>query len=164
MSIKARHSASLADGGYPGYGWRPQIEGPPPPEVSAPPPAPVAGGWRTVQAPYVPKRRQAQKQLQQQGYQQPGQHGQQIVLCGSHAPAPAPTYCTRSGDVRRCPQTYNFRLIEHFMQANLLLAPGAPAGHNIPFMSPPPRDGLFSASHLGFFVFPSRRGLLMWCY
>lgn len=91
MSIKARHSASLADGGYafyPGHGWRPQIEGPPPPEVPAPPPAPAPGGWRTVQAPYVPKRRQAQKQLQQQGYQQPGQHGQQIVLRGSRAPPP----------------------------------------------------------------------------
>ncbi|KAJ7926698.1 hypothetical protein B0H13DRAFT_1972229 [Mycena leptocephala] len=127
---------------YTGHGWRPQIEGSPPTEVPAPPPAPAPGGWRTVQAPDVPKRRQAQKQLQQQGYQQPGQHGQQIVLRGSHAPAPAlPTAPAPWKEATKPKQDESNPPAWAQWRPNPLLAPGAPAGPSVPLMSPP-RDGL----------------------
>ncbi|KAJ7926703.1 hypothetical protein B0H13DRAFT_2313201 [Mycena leptocephala] len=126
MSIKARHSASLADGGYafyPGHGWRPQIEGPPPQSSGTAASARAGGGDRPGA--------------------QPGQHGQQIVLRGSRAPPPVapahlPVERSDEAETRRVESACVGKL-----ETNPLLAPGASAGPNMPFMSPPPRDGLF---------------------
>ncbi|KAJ7775534.1 hypothetical protein B0H16DRAFT_47210 [Mycena metata] len=113
MSIKAKHSA---DGVYT-PNWRPPaaIEGPP--AEPAPPPGPAPGGWRTVHPPHVPRRRQQQ----------------QLAL---RAPAPAPPAPAPPPPAPNLPAWAQWR-------PNPLLAPGAPAGPNMPPMAPPPRSGLF---------------------
>ncbi|KAJ7476321.1 hypothetical protein B0H11DRAFT_2426760 [Mycena galericulata] len=119
MSIKAKHSA---DGVYePGWRPPPPEEAPPPPEP-APPPAPAPGGWRTVHAPHVPRRRQ-----------------QQLALRASPAPAPAPAPPPPppAAPAPNLPAWAQWR-------PNPLLAPGAPAGPSThAVVAPPPRSGLF---------------------
>ncbi|KAF7349845.1 hypothetical protein MVEN_01285000 [Mycena venus] len=114
MSIKAKHSA---EGVY-APGWAP----PPPPEPAAPeppaaPPAPAPGGWRTVHAPHVPRRKQ---------------------LRVAAAPAPAPPPPAPAAPAPELPAWAQWR-------PNPLLAPGTAAGPSVSVVVPPPRSGLFGA-------------------
>ncbi|KAJ7909589.1 hypothetical protein B0H13DRAFT_2272779 [Mycena leptocephala] len=141
MSIKARHNASLADAGYahyPGHGWRPFLEGPPPPEVPPPPAAPAPGGWRMVQAPHVPRRKQPKQLQERQQQQQQLQTQQQLSLRGFSAPAPAKAVAKPAAKQEEpsLPAWAQWR-------SNPLLAPGALAGPSMAVVSPPPREGLF---------------------
>ncbi|KAJ7764131.1 hypothetical protein DFH07DRAFT_867297 [Mycena maculata] len=114
MSIKAKHSA---DGVY-APGWRPPppVEAPPPQEPPAPP-APAPGGWRTVHAPHVPRRKQ------------------QLALRAAPAPAPPPP-APMPAPAPNLPAWAQWR-------PNPLLAPGAPAGPPPAVVASPPRSGLF---------------------
>ncbi|KAJ6522181.1 hypothetical protein DFH09DRAFT_1191806 [Mycena vulgaris] len=112
MSIKAKHSA---EGVY-APGWAP----PPPavapaPEEPAAPPAPAPGGWRTVHAPHVPRRKQ-------------------LALRSAAAPPPPPPPPPPAAP--DLPAWAQWR-------PNPLLSPVAPAGPSSAVVAPPPRSGLF---------------------
>ncbi|KAJ6503207.1 hypothetical protein C8R47DRAFT_1210482 [Mycena vitilis] len=116
MSIKAKHSA---DGMYaPGWAPPPAPEAPAP-EAPAAPAGPAPGGWRTVHAPHVPRR----KQLALRAAAQPSPHP---------APAPPPP---AAPDLPAWAQ----------WRPNPLLAPGTAAGPPAQVVVPPPRSGLFGA-------------------
>ncbi|KAJ6589509.1 hypothetical protein B0H19DRAFT_1367826 [Mycena capillaripes] len=117
MSIKAKHSA---DGVY-APGWAPPPPAPeaPAPEPPAPPPGPAPGGWRTVHAPHVPRRRQ------------------QLALRAA-APAPPPPAPAPPAPSPELPAWAQWR-------PNPLLAPGTAAGPSVSVVVPPPRSGLFGA-------------------
>ncbi|KAJ6506866.1 hypothetical protein C8R45DRAFT_1069798 [Mycena sanguinolenta] len=117
MSIKAKHSAQ----GLYEPEWRPahQIEVPPAEPPAPLPPAP--GGWRTVQPPHVPRRKQP-KQLQAEKQRQ-------------IAPAPLAPTPVASPNVPAWAQ----------WRPNPLLSPSAPTGQNTVF-APPAREGLFGPS------------------
>ncbi|KAJ7244637.1 hypothetical protein B0H12DRAFT_1129082 [Mycena haematopus] len=114
MSIKAKHSAN----GLYEPGWRPppQIESGPAEPPAPLPPAP--GGWRTIQPPHVPRRKQP-KQLQ-------GEKQKQIA---SAPVAPAPSAQAN------LPAWAQWR-------PNPLLSPSASAGQSTA-VAPPRREGLF---------------------
>ncbi|KAF8143261.1 hypothetical protein K438DRAFT_1945912 [Mycena galopus ATCC 62051] len=113
MSIKAKHSA---DGVY-APGWAPPPpEAPPAPEAPAPPPGPAPGGWRTVHAPHVPRRKLA-------------------LRAAAAAPPPPPPPPAPAPELPAWAQ----------WRPNPLLAPGTAAGPPAAVVVPPPRTGLFGA-------------------